>query len=128
MAGGRPIKTDALVVKKLEEAFALDCSIPEACLYAGISKPTYYALLQRQPELVDRFDELRETPVLKARETVVKYLASSYGNAMDYLSRKRKGEFAPRQEVTAADGKPLFDDETKQKSKSVIARILRGDS
>lgn len=58
-------------IKKLEEAFALDCSIPEACFYADISKTTYYNWLEKDPELVDRFAALRERPVLLARTTVV---------------------------------------------------------
>ena len=125
MAGRPPKFTDA-VVKKLEEAFAWDCSVEEACLYAGISRKTYYEHVKDKPELGDRFEELRLNPVLKARATVVKKLGDNYQNAMDYLARKRKAEFAPRQEVTGADGKPLFDDATKQKAKGVIASILGG--
>jgi len=38
--GGRPTKMTPLVVKKLEEAFSWGCSDEEACVYAGISRPT----------------------------------------------------------------------------------------
>lgn len=127
MAGRPPKFTDA-VVKKLEEVFALDGSVEEACFYAGISTVTYYEHIKQKPELANRFEALRLNPVLKARTTVVKKLSESYQNSMDYLARKRKKEFAPRQEVTGADGQPIFDDATKQKSKSVIARILGGNS
>ena len=36
-------------------------------------------------------------PVLAARERVVKGVKESYGNAMDYLSRKRKDEFSTKE-------------------------------
>jgi len=47
-------------VKKLEEAFAMDCSIEEACFYAGISRQTYYTWIKDNPELLDRFEELKQ--------------------------------------------------------------------
>ena len=121
---GRPTKFTKDVIRKLEEAFSWDCTIEEACLYADIHRDTYYRNLPDHPGLSDRFAELRLHPVLKARETVVKKLKESYPNAMDYLARKRKTEFSPRQEVTGADGQPLFDDETKKKSKGAIAAFL----
>lgn len=128
MAGGRPPKFTDTVVKKLEEAFSWDCTVEEACLYAGISKVTYYEHIKNKPELVNRFDTLRQTPVLKARETVMKHMSKSYTNAMDYLSRKRKDEFSPRKEVTGADGAPLFNDETRIKANSAIDALIEGDA
>lgn len=75
-------------VKKLEEAFAMDCSIAEACLYAGITKPTYYSWIEKNPQLLSRFEELRETPVLLARSEVVKGLAGDKRFSLEYLGRK----------------------------------------
>lgn len=83
-------------VKKLQEAFAIDASIPEACYYADITKQTYYNWKKRHPELFDSFERLRERPVLAARQTVVKNLPKNPDLAMRYLERKRKKEFAPR--------------------------------
>lgn len=85
-------------VKKLEEVFALDGTVEEACFYADISKQTYYNWLEKNPELVDRFEALRQTPILKARKTVVRAL-SNPNIAMSYLERKRKAEFSVRQEI-----------------------------
>lgn len=86
-------------VKKLEEAFSWDCSIEEACLHAGISKQTYYNNVKGKQKLLDRFAELRENPVLKARMTVVQKVTESYPNAMDYLKRKKKLEFGDNIDV-----------------------------
>jgi len=86
-------------IKKLEEAFALDCSVGEACFYADITKTTYYNWLEKNPKLVDRFEALREKPVLLARQSVVKGLKESPDLALKYLERKRKNEFSLKTEV-----------------------------
>jgi hypothetical protein len=126
---GRPSKFTEAVVGKLEEIFSLDGTVEEACFYAGISRDTYYEHIKQKPELADRFEALRLNPVLAARRTVVKRLADNYQNAMDYLARKRKAEFTPRQEVTGANGEPLFTDEHKDKATAAIRQITRrGDT
>ena len=104
--GGRPSEMSEEKVKKLEEVFALDGTIEEACYYADISKPTYYEWLKKKPELSNRFEALRNRPVLKARGTVVKALDNPV-HAFEYLKRKRKSEFSERLEQTGADGQEL---------------------
>ena len=94
-----PVKLTPEVVKKLEEAFSLDCSIGEACFYADISRQTYYSWINSFPEYQERFDKLRERPVLIARKTVVKSLDEDPDMAMRYLERKRKDEFSTKQEI-----------------------------
>lgn len=107
------------VVKKLEEAFAMDCPVSEACLYAGISRTTYYEWIKLNPELANRFEELRDKPVLKARSTIVQGL-DNVGTAQWYIERKRKAEFTSRQEHTGADGAPLM--ELNETMKEIIKR------
>ena len=85
-------------IHKLEQAFALDCSIPEACLYADICKQSYYNLLKDRPELIDRFDSLRNKPVLLARQEVIKWMKDNPELALKYLERKRKDEFSLKTE------------------------------
>jgi len=95
----RPSEMSEEKIKKLEEAFALDCSVGEACFYADITKTTYYNWLEKNPKLVDRFEALREKPVLLARQSVVKGLKESPDLALKYLERKRKNEFSLKTEV-----------------------------
>lgn len=102
-----PNKLDELTVKKIEEALALDCSIEEVCLMANISKQTYYNWVNSFPELKERFDLLRATPFLKARKTIVDSLDKPQF-AIEYMKRKRKGEFSERLENTGADGQDLI--------------------
>lgn len=93
------------VVKKLEEAFAIDATVAEACYYADIDRQTYYNHVsdaedatQEQKELFDRFARLRERPVLIARQTVVKALDKDPELSLKYLERKRRLEFSTRLE------------------------------
>ena len=83
-------------IVKLETAFSYDCSIDEACLYAGITPPTFYNWKKKNPKPFKRFELLRNTPILAARKRIIKGVEESYGNAMDYLSRKRKAEFSTK--------------------------------
>ena len=51
--------------------------------------------------------ELKETPVLIARTSVVRSLKQNPQLALQYLERKKKAEFAPRTELTGSEGTPL---------------------
>jgi cupin superfamily acireductone dioxygenase involved in methionine salvage len=90
----RPTEFSEEKVKKLKEAFLLDCTIEEACYYAGISKQTYYNWKEKNEELFDHFDILRLSPIFKARRTVIGALESDIKVAQWYLERKSKKEFS----------------------------------
>lgn len=94
---GRPTLMTEITIKKLEEIFAIGGTDKEACLFANVSEPTLYSYQLKHPEFVDRKEELRQQPVLKARRTVVDNLGEPE-MAFRYLERKRKNEFSPRQE------------------------------
>jgi hypothetical protein len=104
---GRPTKMIPEVIGKLEEIFALDGTVKEACFYAGINPDTYYTFVKENPKYSERFDLLRETPVLAARRTIVNSLKNP-DNAFKYMERKRKNEWSLRIENTGADGKDLI--------------------
>ena len=93
-------------IRKLEEAFSIDASVKEACYYADISTDTFYRWIKEYPKLSYKLERLREKPVLKARQTVVKSLDNP-DYAFKYLERKKKDEFSPRQELTGKDGNPI---------------------
>jgi hypothetical protein len=110
----RPTKLDDLTVKKLEEAFLLGCTIEEACFNADISKQTYYNWTEQNPELLDRFEQLKLSPILKARKTVIKALEKDPKLAMRYLEKKLKYEFGDKEDPEIA----------KKKFKSAIDEML----
>jgi hypothetical protein len=90
---GRPTVMTEFNLRKLEQAFMFDCTVSEACLYADISRDTYYAFIQKYPDFSDRFKALRLIPVIIARITVVAGLTYDFNLAMWYLKAKRPEEF-----------------------------------
>lgn len=95
-AGGRTPCINEQTVRKLEAAFAYDCTVEEACLIAGIYTPRYYAFVKEYPEFLNTVETLRNIPVMIARRTVVHGLSTNSASAMDYLSKKRRVEFGQK--------------------------------
>lgn len=91
---GRPTIMTPETISKLEEIFSLGGSDEEACFYADIGKTTLYNYQKEFPEFVERKEALKETPILKARRTVVKALEDP-SHAFKFLERKKRGEFGP---------------------------------
>jgi len=124
--GGRPTKMTDIVVMKLEQAFAIGASDTEACSYADISRNTFYVWLKNKPEYQDRIDELREKPILKARQTVVKSLENPQ-YATWFLERKMKKEFAARTEYTGANGEAIQVQTLTEEDKEHLSSLLIHD-
>lgn len=80
-------------IRKLSQAFSLDCSVKEACMYANISTDTYYRWIKEFPELSDEFERLRQLPIFRARMRVIKGIDESFDNALKYLKVKKRDEF-----------------------------------
>ena len=110
---GRPTIMTPETISKLEEVFAIGGSDEEACFYANIGKSTLYNYQQENPEFVERKEALKQRPVLKARQTIVKALDNPE-DARWFLARKMKKEFSERQEVTGADGEKLVIEISKE--------------
>jgi len=98
----------AIVVRKLTDAFSIGCTVSEACLYAGISRDTYYRWVKNNKTLSDKFKQLLETPILKARQELVKGIDGNPELALKFLERKKKDEFSLRKELTGKDGEPIL--------------------
>ncbi len=103
---GRPTIMTPETISKLEEVFSIGGSDNEACFYAGIGKSTLYNYQQEHPEFVERKEALKERPILKARQTVVKSLDDA-DMALKFLERKKKDEFSLRTELTGQNGGPI---------------------
>lgn len=97
-----PKMTDE-AIQKLEQAFAIDATVGEACFYADISTSTYYNWVGANPKLLDKFERLRNKPVLTARQSVVKGLGDPEF-ALKYLKNKRNKEFSERNDVDVTTG------------------------
>ena len=87
---------------KLQEAAAWGASIEEMAFFCGITKKTIYNWFEKDPAFAEEVERLRETPILKARRTIVEAL-NDPEHAKWFLARKRKKEFSERQEYTGGD-------------------------
>lgn len=112
---GRPPRIDDDRIRKLEYAFALGCTDKEACLYANIALSTFYKWLADRPETRERFNTLKETPVFKARQTVLKSIENGDDvSARWYLERKRSDEFRTGHDVAVtADSHLTIEERSK---------------
>lgn len=97
---GRPSKMTPEVLNKLEQAFLLGCTDQEACLLADISPNTLNLYQRANPLFYERKLQLKESPTVKARATIVADLDSPE-SAKWYLERKRKDEFSTKTETEA---------------------------
>lgn len=102
----RPTKMTEATLGKLEQAFAYDSTIEEACFYADINPDTYYAYVKAHPEFSERVKALRNRPVLDARQKVVSSIKADVKVAQWYLERKAKKEYGANVDITS-DGKAL---------------------
>jgi len=94
--GGRSPAITPEVVAKLTEAFKLDMTVEETCLYAGISKDTYYRKVKANQRFSDEMERARMYATMKARNIVIMQMEEDGNLALKYLERKRKEEFSPR--------------------------------
>jgi hypothetical protein len=108
-------------VNKLEEAFAIGADVSAACFYAEISRESYYNWISENKELKEKFDRLREKPVLKAYQTVAKDL-EDISTAKWYLERRRKSEFAVRTELTGKEGDAIQHDILGEEAKKRLKK------
>jgi predicted DNA-binding protein YlxM (UPF0122 family) len=104
---GRPTEKTPEVIRKIEEAAAMDCSMEEIAFFANIHRATLYRWIKEDKELKDRIEGLKQTPFLKARQTILKSISENPQYAFEYMKRKKKDEFSDRQELTGKDGGEL---------------------
>lgn len=109
----KPKKTPE-VINLLEQAFALDATISEACSNADIAESTYYEWVKDDVELSERFRMLRYKPVLKARKSVVEAMEKDPKLALKYLGLKRNKEFTNKviQDVVVSEKQKVEIDES----------------
>jgi hypothetical protein len=88
---GKDIK---IVIQKLEQVWGIGGSDAEAAFYADISKAALSDYLKKHPTLTERKADLKNKPILKARQEVVRGLDGNPEFSLKYLERKLPAEFA----------------------------------
>ncbi len=86
-----------IVIQKLEQVWGIGGSDKEASFFAEISPAALSDFLKRNPKISERKESLKNRPILKARQEVIKGLEGNPEFALKYLERKLPDEFALRQ-------------------------------
>jgi len=115
-------KNEKTVLAKCKEVWAYDGTDAEAAFYAEVSKDSISRYLKEHDDVRELRDRLKERPILQARKTVVENLNNPH-IALRYLERKRKDEFALRQEHTGPSGEPISR-EMSDEDKALVKRAL----
>lgn len=118
---GRPQVMTEVTLQKLEQIFAIGGTDTEACFYAGIAPSTLYNYQNEHPKYLERKEALKEQPILKARQTVVKALDLPQ-HAHWYLERKKKKEFGNAVDITT-DGEKIVNTETASAIKELTDKL-----
>jgi len=109
------------VLARLRQAFLMGCDDEEACAMVEINPATLYRYQEEHPDYASQKEAWKKNPIVKAKATVYKSLDEKE-TAKWYLERKKKSEFAQRQEFTGAEGEKIkveivdYGDKSKDKS------------
>ena len=88
-------KLDPDAVSKLRQAFAIGCTVEEACFYAEIATSTYYRWIEKYPKLEKYVKEMGHRLGVKSKENVAKIIESGdVANAWRYLERTQPDLYA----------------------------------
>ena len=98
--GGRPRVIDASIVVLLDCAFLNYATIEQACLFADISRESFYNWLAMNPTYRDRIELLKQNLGLRARLSVMRGLKFDSDLALKVLERTEPAEFSLKQTLT----------------------------
>ena len=99
---GRPTKMTNQLVNKMEYGFMKGLNDTECCIYAGISRQTFYEYCAKNPDFVDKKELLKSNPSTKAKLNIVEAIENGDADLSRWwLERRNKDEFSLKQEVEA---------------------------
>jgi flagellar biosynthesis/type III secretory pathway chaperone len=88
---GRPTMMTPETIKKLKEAFSQGFSIDNACIWAEISKPTFYSYCDKEEGFLDYCKTLQKKPLIKSIVIINKALDEGDLPTAKWLA-ERKGQ------------------------------------
>ena len=77
----------------------MGCTDVEACIYAGTNRTSLTNYQNDNHSFLDKKEQLKKTPVLKARLKIISSINKSVNTARWYLEHKEKDEFSTKQET-----------------------------
>lgn len=121
---GRPAAMTDKVLAKIEYAAATGCTVEEIALYSGVSVSCIYDYFKKHPHYKEYIDLLKNTPTLKARETVLKSIeAGDPVTAKWYLERRAPSEFTVKHDITVQSDNVLSIDERSEALSAFLSRF-----
>ena len=105
---GRPTVMTPETVRKIKEGFSQGFSIDNTCIWAEISKQTFYSYCEKEAGFLDYCKSLQKKPLIKSILVINKALnEGDVSTAKWYAERKAKDEFSLRNEITGEDGEAI---------------------
>lgn len=99
---GRPTVMTKETIQKLEYGFLKGLTDEQCCCYADISTSTLYNYCNDNPEFMERKEQLKNNPTIKAKLNIVEAIEQGDRDISKwYLERKEKNEFSTKQEIAA---------------------------
>jgi len=87
---GRPSIISEERVGKLEEAFKIGLNVKDACIYARMSRDTYYSYCKNNKEFSDRIDRSKRFLFIAARLLIAKAIIEDHSvkDAWRFLEKR----------------------------------------
>ena len=105
---GRPTVMTPETIKKIKEGFSQGFSVENTCIWADISRQSYFDYCKKFPEFSDQCKTLQKKPLIKSILVINKALnEGDVSTAKWYAERKAKDEFSLRNEITGEDGEAI---------------------
>lgn len=95
---GRPTVFTPVVLRKLREAFLVDATDEQACLFAGISVRPFYEYQAANPEFKQQKEQWKTQVRLHAKFRVAKDVKKDGALALKLLERREKDSYSTRVE------------------------------
>ncbi len=118
------------VVQKLKDAFAIGANMKQACSYAEISHQTYYNWINKNPDLLEAFEKMKESLPLKAKRNIAVAIEQSDLRTSIWLIERKEpdtyGETINVNQTDITEGMHPEDEKIRLEMKQkLIANIRR---
>lgn len=111
---GRPSKLNVTVVSLLIAAFNNGFNITEACIYAGISRDTYYDWLKNQTGFSDKMTEAQNAVNRKAKEVITQSINAGDAAASKWWLERKDPEFMAKGTLLTDPNQAKVEDKLKE--------------
>ena len=88
----RPTKKDDETIRKLEEAFKIDATVDEACVYAGIGTSTYHDWMRDDESFRSKMQSAQQFVFMHAKRNWVEAIVTKkdVDQSVNFLKRRAK--------------------------------------